>query len=254
MEYTVNECARLAGISACTLRYYDQIGLLSPARLTAAGYRLYGSREVDRLQQILLYRAMEIPLSQIREMLQDPGFDRERALNGHLATLREKRAQLDTVIQTVEKSLQQLKGECTMKDSEKFEGLRRRAVEENEARYGREIRRRFGDEAMDGANEKSRSLSEKQWEDREALQQCVNDALRRALMTSDPGSPEAMELARLHRKWLCSYWKDDTYTKEAHRALAAMYVQDERFFAYYEGVIPGGAAFLQQAIERYCAE
>ena len=82
----------------------------------------------------------------------------------------------------------------------------------------------------------------------------MNDALRRALMTSDPGSPEAMELARLHRKWLCSYWKDDTYTNEAHRALAAMYVQDERFFAYYEGVIPGGAAFLQQAIERYCAE
>ena len=94
-----------------------------------------------------------------------------------------------------------------MKDSEKFEGLRRRAVEENEARYGREIRRRFGDEAMDGANEKSRSLSEKQWADREALQQCVNDALRRALMTGDPGSPEAMELAQLHRKWLCSYWK-----------------------------------------------
>ncbi|NLM83141.1 MAG: MerR family transcriptional regulator, partial [Clostridiales bacterium] len=69
MEYTVSKLARLSGVSARTLRYYDAIGLLKPGRVAPNGYRVYGQREVDRLQQILFYREMGMPLLEIKKVL-----------------------------------------------------------------------------------------------------------------------------------------------------------------------------------------
>ena len=82
--YTVKELARLTGLTPRTLRYYDSIGLLCPGRGRENDYRLYGSEEVDRLQQILLYRDMGVPLEEIKALLSAPDFDRERALREHL--------------------------------------------------------------------------------------------------------------------------------------------------------------------------
>lgn len=81
--YTVHELGELAGVSARTIRYYDQIGLLKPAKLNPSGYRIYGPAEVDRLQQILFYRELGVSLKKIKEILNSPGFDRERALREH---------------------------------------------------------------------------------------------------------------------------------------------------------------------------
>lgn len=80
MEYTVNELAQLSGVSGRTLRYYDSIDLLKPARIAHNGYRIYGQKQVDRLQQILFYRALEVPLEEIKQMLDDAHFDRYTAL------------------------------------------------------------------------------------------------------------------------------------------------------------------------------
>jgi len=87
MEYTVKALAELAGVTPRTLRYYDAIGLLCPRRGRENDYRLYGDGEVDRLQQILLYRDMGLPLEEIRSLLDAPGFDREAALREELAAL-----------------------------------------------------------------------------------------------------------------------------------------------------------------------
>ena len=62
MEYTVQKLGQLAGISTRTLRYYDEIGLLKPARINSSGYRIYGATEVNRLQQILFYRELDVSL------------------------------------------------------------------------------------------------------------------------------------------------------------------------------------------------
>ena len=80
MEYSIHALAELAGVSARTLRYYDQIGLLKPKGATEAGYRLYGQEEVDLLQQILFYRALGVPLKEIARIVQADDFDRLRAL------------------------------------------------------------------------------------------------------------------------------------------------------------------------------
>ena len=75
MEYSIQELSKLSGVTTRTLRWYDQIGLLKPSRVAESGYRYYGKREVDRLQDILYYRALGVELARIRECLDNPSFD-----------------------------------------------------------------------------------------------------------------------------------------------------------------------------------
>ena len=107
MEYTVSELAKLAGITSRTLRYYDEIGLLSSKRMSSNGYRIYGQKEVDRLQQILFYRELGIPLDEVGRILSDKDFDDLFALQDHLDALLEKRKQLDLLIANVKTLLKQ---------------------------------------------------------------------------------------------------------------------------------------------------
>lgn len=73
---TVKEISKITGISIRTLRYYDEIGLLKPARVTEAGYRLYDDRELEKLQEILFYKELEIPLSEIKKIMENPEYDK----------------------------------------------------------------------------------------------------------------------------------------------------------------------------------
>ena len=76
---TVNEVSKRTGVSVRSLHHYDAIGLLKPAKVTAAGYRLYGDEELARLQNIMLFRELQFPLKQIKEILDSPGFDQKAA-------------------------------------------------------------------------------------------------------------------------------------------------------------------------------
>ena len=140
MEYTINKLAKLAGVSTRTLRYYDEFGLLSPARVSSNGYRIYGQKEVDQLQQILFYRELDVPLEEIRRILASADFDGLSALQSHLAALLARQKQLDLLIANVEKTIKGMKGEAIMSDQEKFEGFLKKLVDDNEEQYGEEIR------------------------------------------------------------------------------------------------------------------
>lgn len=94
MEYTIKKMAEISGISPRTLRFYDQINLLKPARITSSGYRIYSGKEVDRLQHILFYRSLEFKLEQIREILDNPTFDHQKALVQHQQMLQKKESRL----------------------------------------------------------------------------------------------------------------------------------------------------------------
>ena len=95
---TVHEVSRRTGVSIRTLQYYDRIGLLQPAQHTEAGYRLYGETQLETLQQILLFRELEFPLREIRQILQSPSFDRQKALDQQIALLQLKKERLDSLI------------------------------------------------------------------------------------------------------------------------------------------------------------
>jgi DNA-binding transcriptional MerR regulator len=250
MEYTVKTLAQLAGVTPRTLRWYDKEGLLKPLRTTDAGYRIYGPEQVDRLQMILFYRELGMELSAIRSILNDPSFDRISALQNHLTELETRRDRLDTLILTVQSAITEAKGGTQMSDSKKFEAFKRSMIQNNETQYGREIREKYGDEAIDRSNEKVLSMTQEDYSDVQSLEHAIYSALTEAVRSGiSPTGKVGLSIAELHRKWLSYYWK--TYTPQAHAGLAQMYVLDERFTAYYDKEEPGCAAFLRDAILAY---
>ena len=252
MKYTVKALADLAGVTPRTLRWYHQKGLLQPQEVTEAGYRLYGPQEADRLQLILFYRELGLNLETIRTLLEAPDFDRLAALQGHLAELEARRRRLDALILTVEKTIQDAKGETIMSDKEKFEAFKRRAVEANEKQHGKEVRETYGDAEADRANARILALTEEEYRQWKDLGAEILSALAAAARAGEePQGPEGQRIAELHRRWLSYSW--ETYTPQAHRGLAELYTADERFTAYYDREVPGCAAFLREAIGAYTA-
>lgn len=249
MEYTVQKLATLAGVSARTLRYYDEIGILKPARINSSGYRIYGQKEVDKLQQILFYRELDIDLDSIKDIVTSPSFDGAKALKEHRDKLLERREQLDKLIENVDKTIASTEGRIKMSNKEKFEGFKQNMVDENEKKYGKEIREKYGNDTVNKSNAKIKNMSEEEYDEITKLTEEVNTTLAEAFKTGDPASELAQKAADLHKKWLMFYWSE--YTKEAHAGLGQMYVDDERFTAYYDKEQPGTAEFLRDAILIY---
>lgn len=251
MQYTILKLSKMAGVSTRTLRYYDEIGLLKPARINSSGYRIYGSEEVDFLQQILLFREMDIPLLEIKQLLNADAFETEHALRQHLQALMQRRDRVDVLIRTVTKSLAAVKGECTMNDQDKFEGFKQKLIDDNERAYGAEIREKYGDEAVNRSNQKFAKMSKEEYEHVKALEEEVKRALGDALEDGNPAGELAQKVCKLHKEWL-SYMAD--YSKEYHLALVQMYVDDPRFKAYYDSVAPGATEFLRDAVVFFHSE
>ena len=250
MEYTVDKLRKMAGISSRTLRYYDEIGLLKPCRINSSGYRIYGQAEVDTLQQILFYRELGMSLSEIAKIVHDPSFDRLTALEEHLRALQEKEAQLKILINNVKKTILKEKGLITMTDKEKFEGFKKHLIEENEEKYGEEIREKYGEKCVFQSNEKFLNLSQEQYKKMQDLAKEINSGLEKAAQNGeDPEGEAGQKLAAMHKEWLTLTWPK--YSKDAHAGLVQMYVEDERFTAYYDKNVTGCAQFLRDAVIAY---
>ncbi|MHB8130753.1 MAG: MerR family transcriptional regulator [Mobilitalea sp.] len=249
MEYTVQKLGRLAGISTRTLRYYDEIGILKPARINSSGYRIYGQTEVDRLQQIMLYREMGVNLDTINEIITSASFDETVALEEHHQKLLAQRQEIDLLIANVEKTMEYQKGRIKMNDKEKFDGFKKKLVEDNEKKYGKEVREKYGEDQVNKSNQKMLNMTQEQYAEFEKLSQEVLDTLEEAFATGDPARELGQKTADLHRQWLSCTW--GSYSKEAHAGLAQMYVDDERFTAFYDKKQPGMAVFLRDAVLVY---
>ncbi len=250
MEYTVLKLGKLAGISTRTLRYYDEIGLLHPQKVTASGYRVYGEKEVDALQQILYFRELDIPLTDIKAILNAPSFDQQAALNSHLAQLKLRRDRLDRLIQNVEKTIFHEKGSITMSNKEKFEAFKKDLVQGNEKKYGSEIRQKYGNTQVDESNARMLKQTQEEYDTMHKAEDALLNGLENAVKEGlDPSGPEGLRLAALHKDWLSYTWKQ--YAKEAHLGLAQMYVEDERFTVYYDKNVKGCAQFLRDAISAF---
>ncbi|MGI6085001.1 MAG: MerR family transcriptional regulator [Acetivibrionales bacterium] len=249
MEYTVQKLGRLAGVSTRTLRYYDEIGILKPARINSSGYRIYGQKEVDQLQQILFYRELGVNLNSIKNIILSPSFDSVEALKQHHIRLLEKKEQLEALIKNVEKTIAMTEGRIKMSDKEKFEGFKQKLIDENERKYGKEIREKYGDEAIERSNAYLKNMSKEDFERMNSLSTQIQETLAEAFKTGDPAGTLGQKTAELHKEWISLCWGH--YSKEAHAGLAQMYVDDERFTAYYDKDQPGMTAFLRDAIHIY---
>ena len=251
MEYETNKLAKLAGVSARTLRYYHEIGLLCPARVGANGYRVYGAKEVSLLQQILFYRSLCMPLENIQTILQAEDFSALAALESHRQALLAKRQALDALLRNVNKSIRALKGEEAMTDAEKFEGFKQKLVSNNEQNYGEELRKKYGPETVQAANKKVLALSMEDQAEIDRISAAFAKTIRAAMAEGNPASETAQQACALHKEWLSFYWP--IYSKEAHMGVTQLYVDDARFTAHYDAIAPGCAVFLRDAVQIFCA-
>src|SRR4029453_2200639 len=105
MAYTVKRIAEIAGVSVRTLHHYDEIGLLKPSSHSAAGYRLYEEKDLERLQQVLFFKEPGFDLKEIKRILSDPAFDRRKALGEHRKLLLERQERFGRLIQSVDRTL-----------------------------------------------------------------------------------------------------------------------------------------------------
>ena len=245
MHYTIKQLAELSGVSTRTLRHYDALGLLKPSHYTEVGYRLYGEAEVNRLQKILFYKELDVPLQEIEKLLEESQQDVDR-LETHLLALQQKHYRLRVVIETLTRTIEEKKGGRKMSHSEKFQGFKESWIAENEQTYGKEVREEYGDEVVDASNAKIIGLTEEKFLEMKQTEQQFLEALLQALDENDVVGEHAKEAVKLHKKWLCYSWP--SYSTQAHQGLAEMYVADLRFTEYYDKHRAGATQFLRDAI------
>src|SRR5512146_940272 len=132
--FTVKQRSKIAGITPRALHYYDEIGLLKPSRVGENGYRYYGEESLLRLQQILFYRELGIPLEDVKKIMGRRDFDVLGALHSHKDALQKQVARLNRLIHTVDNTINHLKGNTTMSNKAYFEGF----SDEQQAEYEKE--------------------------------------------------------------------------------------------------------------------
>ncbi len=252
MNHSINKLAKLSGISARTLRYYDEIGILKPIYRNDSNYRVYSQNEVDRLQQILFLKRLGVSLYDIKKIICSGSFDEIETLKKHKENLLIKRGQLDKLIENVDKTIAYKERKIIMTDKEKFEGFKEALVEDNEKKYKEEIRKKYGEDAVEKSNQRFKNMTQEEYVQFEDLGKRIFKALEVAFENGDPTSDLAYRAVDLHRQWLTKSW--GTYSKEAHINIGKMYVDDERFTAYYDQEKPGMAKFLRDAIINYVSK
>lgn len=246
-EYSIKKLSELAGVSARTLRYYDSINLLKPLYISDSGYRYYGEKELELLQQILFYKERGFELQTIAAILYREDFDVSAALKEHLAELEKQQERTAMLIAAVKNTMEALKGERKMSDKEKFEAFKKQLISDNEKRYGEEIREKYGEKEVEGSNRKMMNMTEEDYKHFKELEQQILNKLKQAVLEkASPQSETGKEIALLHKEWISMTW--NSYSKEAHKKVAKMYTADERFTAYYDKEVSGCAEFLKDAV------
>jgi DNA-binding transcriptional MerR regulator len=243
VSYTVKTVSQLAGVSIRTLHHYDAIGLLKPAGVTAAGYRLYSDADLRRLQQILFFREMEVGLEEIRGILDDPAFDRRAALESHREALVARQRRLRRLLRTIDITLESLKEGTPMEGESMFEGF-------DPSRYEEEARERWGDTPeWKESRQRTRRYTREDWAAirKEAGEITGGIAAR---MAHGPSDPQVQDLVRRYREHISRSYYD--CSAEVFRGLADLYLQDARFTASWERIAPGLARFMSEAMRLYC--
>lgn len=234
----VKEVADLVGCSVRTLHHYDDIGLLTPQESTDAGYRLYTDEDLAILQQILFFKELGFSLKQIKEIIYNSSFNRQEALQMQRTMLLAKKNKIENMIRTIERTIKHEKGELQMSNTEKFEGFN---FSNNP--YEQEAREKWGNKAVDEANERTKSMSSYE-------QDKFNDIYRKlALIRHLP--PNSLEAQGRIAEWYHFLNTIGTYSLEAFKGLGQLYINDERFLKSIDQFGEGLASFMCDAMSIY---
>ena len=240
---TVSQVSKISGVSVRALHHYDAIGLLRPTMVTPAGYRLYDDTALARLQGILLFRELEFPLGEIKQILDSPDFDRTEALRQQLALLELRKKHICGLIALARKLIET--GENTMEFT---------AFDTTELRrYAAEARQRWSGTAAYCEYEQKTG-----GQPPEAQQSAVDSLLRQfaalgELKELPPDSRQAQAAIAALQDYITAHFY--TCTGPMLKELGRLYTDDDRFRAGIDKAGGDGtAAFAGKAIAVFCAE
>ncbi|WP_186576825.1 MerR family transcriptional regulator [Aquibacillus kalidii] len=248
--YLVKDVAKIAGISVRTLHYYDEIGILKPKKKGQNGYRLYTNQHLERLQQIQFFKELDFPLQKIKEIMDGPSYDQYHALINQKQILQAKRDRLDSIIQSVEKTIMSLDGGVNMSNQEKFEAFSMEEIKYYRNKYADEVEEIYGTtDAYQESKQRTANYSESDWQHIKVQGDEILIGLAN-VMDSVPNNRIVQKLVSEYR----SYINDNYYecTLEIFRGLSDLYVQDIRFTKNLNKYRPGLADFFSKAIKIYC--
>jgi MerR family transcriptional regulator, thiopeptide resistance regulator len=251
MAFTVSQVARMSLVSVRTLHHYDEIGLLRPSGRSEAGYRLYGDGDLQRLQQILFFRELELSLEEIARILDDPAFDVGSALRMQRQMLTERAVKVGALIKAVDAAIAHLeKGAPSMshknRDDEEidvFAAWREFKQEDHEE----ESRQRWGEgEAYKESKKRTSRYTKEDWE---ALGKEAGGIYRKVMALMEAGTPAdseaAMDAAEEHRQHISRWFYP--CPRQMHQGLGELYVNDARFTANIDRMKVGMSRYLCDA-------
>jgi MerR family transcriptional regulator, thiopeptide resistance regulator len=242
--YTVSQLAELAGVSVRTLHHYDAIGLLTPGRAGGSGYRVYDDAALYRLQQILFYRELDLRLADIAVVLDDPSFDIDSALQDHRQALAARIRRLQSLIQTIDRTLARRNEEVTMPDKDMFQAFSK----VDEAAYREEAEARWDPGEVSASYQRwDRYGPEGQRRIMEEGNAIYADLA--AMTASDPASPEVQVIIRCWHEHMRYFYEPDG---DRLRGLSQMYIDDERFASKFRALHAALPEFMQRAVAVYC--
>lgn len=239
---TVNETAKITGITVRTLHYYDEIGLFKPSDTSQSGYRLYSDIDIEKLQQILFLKEIGFELKQIKEIIYDPNFDEISALKKHKDILILKKERIENLIKLVDTKLE---GNSNLSFSEFDES--HIIAKQNE--YHKEILKRWKNTEAYKEFEIKHSNSNNQFTDIDKKAREIFGAIAE-LMDSPTSDEKVQELISLWQDYITE--NHYTCTNEMLQCLALMYVEDERFKSYINSFGDNLSQYLSEAINFYC--
>jgi DNA-binding transcriptional MerR regulator len=245
-QYSVNNLAKLAGVSVRTLHHYDRLGLLKPSIRTEAKYRMYGEKELIRLQQILFYKELDFSLSEILDILEDPEFNMITALESHKLALQARQYRLSTLLSTIDKTISTLKGERVMLTNEElYEGFPKGQA------YRQEAITKYGTEEVEASEQNLRQRGKAGFEQLKADQKDIAKTLMRMVNQDLTSTAVQQQIAR-HYANIRGFWGEELCQSknmaEAYKGLAKLYIDDPRFTSQNGQETPEYAAFLNKAM------
>ena len=249
---TVNDVAKLSGVSVRALHHYDEIGLLKPARRGRNGYRYYGREELLRLQQILIHREFDIPLSRIAAILDAADFDQ-------LATLAEQRERLAAeaeryalLVRTIDRTIASLKGDRAMRNADLYKGI----SAEKQAEYEKWLIDRYGGDMPDRiatSRKKFDALTDAEKarlnEDLADIETAWAEAMKKGI-AADASSLDP--LVGRFAEWVGFMWGRPC-PPDALAGLADMHLSHPDFVARYEAIAEGFSDYHAASMKAYAA-
>ncbi len=241
--FTVKQLSTLAGVTPRTLHHYDEIGLLKPSRIGDNGYRYYGEKALLRLQQILFYRELELPLEDIRRIMGRRDFDVVSALESHKQALNKQMQRTKRLLKTVDNTINHLKGKIKMSEQGLFEGF----SEEEQEKLTQEAEQKYDPETVRESNRKWKSYSK----EKKQLILAEGKSIYVDLSAAMPKGAASKEVQAIVARWHAhtqNFWSPND---EQLLALADMYNEDPRFRENYEKVAPNLSEFMRKAVKAY---